>query len=96
MDDITEALIAGEDMETGAARTLLRYAVQRQIFSPYSGEILDVRRAVLLDGTDHGGGMMIMTAAEYDIVLEKSGGHEKLEAKFGHPLIAYDGRKLFK
>ena len=43
------------------ARELLRYAVQRQIFSPYGGEVLDVRRAVLLDGTDHGAHMTIMT-----------------------------------
>ena len=37
-----------------ADRELLRYAVATAIFSPYGGGLLDIRRAVLLDGTEHG------------------------------------------
>jgi hypothetical protein len=73
-------------------RKLLEAAVQRQIFDPYTGDILDVRRAVLIDGTDHnkGVGMHVMTAANYDkakaALIEKYG-----ENSFD----VYDGRELF-
>lgn len=95
MDDITKALLDGKGIDIGVARTILRYAVQRQIFSPYGGGILDVRRAVLLDGTDHGGKADIMTAAEYDIVIDRVGTLAELEEKLGYKVDIYDGRKLF-
>ena len=81
-------------------RELLRYACSRQIFSPYGGGILDVRRAVLIDGTDHTdakgkpGTMHVMTAAEFDKVIENVGGVEALKAKFGWDFEVYDGREL--
>jgi hypothetical protein len=75
------------------ARELLRYAVQRQIFSPYGGEVLDVSRAVLIDGTDHGGRMSIMSAAEYDKVLASlTASGTTLEGAFGHEVDVHDGR----
>jgi len=78
------------------ARELLKYAVQRQIFSPYGGDLLDMRRAVLIDGTDHGGRMNIMTAADYDKVLASLTAQGlSLEGAFGHEVDVYDGRKLF-
>jgi hypothetical protein len=95
MDDITAALLNGEDMEVGADRALLRSAVMRAITDPYSGALLDVRRAVLLDGSDHGGRMDIMTAEVYDVVLAKAGGLEPLKIKLGYELDVYDGRELF-
>lgn len=77
------------------ARELLRHAVQRQIFSPYGGGLLDVRRAVLIDGTDHGGKMIIMTAVEYDAVLESVGGVDALAHALSWNFAVYDGRILF-
>jgi hypothetical protein len=72
-------------------KTLLTAAVQRAIFSPYGGEVLDVRRAVLLDGTDHGRGIHVMTAAEFD-QIEAAFFERYPRADFD----VYDGRKLFK
>jgi hypothetical protein len=94
-NDITQALIPGDDIETGVGRELLRYAVQRAIFCPYCQKVLDVRDAVLLDGTGHGGRMDIMHAAEYDFVIEKTGSLEKLEQKFGYKVDILNGRELF-
>ncbi len=83
-------------------RAILMAAVQRQIFSPYSGQVLDVRRAVLIDGTDYqaagknaGGkpiGMHVMTSSDWDTA------REAFAAAFGNPGEAYDvhdGRLLF-
>ena len=42
----------------------MRYAIKRAIFCPYCQRVLDIRDAVLLDGSDHGGRMDILHAAE--------------------------------
>lgn len=84
-----------------ADRELLRFACSRQIFSPYGGGLLDVRRAVLVDGSDFtradgkAGGMLIMTGGEFDKVIENIGGVETLKEKLGHGFVVYDGRELF-
>lgn len=93
--DIADALLHPENQELSLARIALRYAVQRQIFCPYCDKVLDVRDAVLLDGSDHGGSMAIMHATEYDKVLAGVGTLEALEEKFGHKLDVQDGRVLF-
>jgi hypothetical protein len=71
-------------------RTLLKAAVQRYIFSPYGGEVLDMRRAVLIDGTDHGGTMHIMTGDEFDAI---EGPFFELFSRDDYDV--YDGRVLF-
>jgi hypothetical protein len=84
-----------------AARELLRYAVTTAILSPYGGGLLDIRRAVLIDGSDFtradgkAGAMIIMTAGEFDMVIENVGGLAALKEKLGHDFVVYDGRKLF-
>jgi hypothetical protein len=100
-DDISRALADGETMETGMARTLLRAAVSRVMFCPYCQTVLDVTRAVLLDGTDYTtpagakGGASVLDAACYDLALEKTGGLEKLQEGLGYQVDVYDGRVLF-
>lgn len=103
MDDISQALLDGKGLDVGAARTILRYAVQRQIVCPYSGVVLDVRRAVLLDGSDYErtdgtgrkGRMDIMDGAVYDHLLSKVGGLDALQEKLGYQVDVLDGRDLF-
>lgn len=103
MDDIASALLAGGSMETGANRAILRHAVMTAIFCPYTSVVLDVRRAVLIDGSDYQradgsgrGRMNIMTADAYEIVLERAGGLEKLQEGLGYKVDILDGRELFK
>ncbi len=93
--EIADALLYPEHQDRVLARTTLRYAVQRAIFCPYCGKILDIRDAVLLDGSDHGGKMHILHAAEYDRVIEAEGNLAALEEKFGHKIDVLDGRELF-
>jgi hypothetical protein len=81
------------------ARELLRYAVQTAIFSPYGG-VLDVRRAVVLDGSDFTradgkrGRMRVMTADEYDTLTGHPGGIDALKTALGHDFTVYDGRTM--
>lgn len=72
----------------------MRYAVQRAITCPYSGGVLDMRRAVLLDGSDHGGRMDLMCADCYDRLLSKVN-LEELQVKLGYQVDVLDGRVLF-
>lgn len=51
-----------------ANRALIKYAVQRAIFCPFSGAILDVSRAVLVQAT--GSRPFICTAAHWDTVKD--------------------------
>ena len=70
-------------------RELLKAAVMRQIFCPYSGRVLDVRDAVLIDGTDHGHGYGVMTSECFDLA------GAALFEKFGRDnFVVYDGRVL--
>jgi hypothetical protein len=82
-------------------REMLRHAVQTTIFSRYGGGVLDVRRAVLLDGTDftraadgRRGRMIIMTASEYDTAVEHTGGVDGLKVRLGHGFEVFDGRTM--
>lgn len=51
-------------IEAKVNRELIKYAVQRAIFCPYTGQVLDMRRAVLVQVK--GGGSFIMTADWWD------------------------------
>lgn len=70
--------------------------MQTAIFSPYGGGLLDMRLAVLIDGSDHGGTINVMTCAEYDKVLASlAASGTTLEGAFGHEVDVYDGRVLW-
>jgi len=77
-------------MERMADREILRYAVQREIFCPATGRILDVRDAVLLMGD--GIKARVICAEVWDEI-----GHVALEGCEAAGLVAevYDGRVLF-
>lgn len=93
--DLAEALAHPELRGRIAARITLRTAVQRQITCPYTGNLLDVRDAVLLDGSDHGGSMHIMSASAYEAVIKANGTLGNLERKLGYRVDIHDGRILF-
>jgi hypothetical protein len=92
MDDITKTLSEGGSIELGAQRALLRQAVMTAMFCPYSNVVLDVRRAVLLDGSDHGHHMLIMTAEVYDDVVANGLWDQSNRDDYD----VLDGRELFK
>lgn len=72
------------------ARELIKAAVMRQIFCPYTGVILDMRRAVLLDGSDNGHGIIILDGKAWDLV--------KVDflAVYSEEYDVYDGRELWR
>jgi hypothetical protein len=64
--------------------------VQKYIFSPYSGAVLDMRDAVVIDGTDNGKGIHVMSGAEFDVI------EEAFFTKFSREdFDVYDGRDIF-
>lgn len=89
--------------EHGTERTLhretLKYAVTRQIFDKVTGDVLDVRRAVLVEVTVVGGGhaIEVMTVDRFE---DAYGGHEGVarivaELPAGSTIEVEDGRGLF-
>jgi hypothetical protein len=73
-------------------RELLRSAVQRMIFCPYTGNVLDVRSAVLVDGTDaqpKSLGMFVMSGQAWALAKEA------FLAEYGEDFTIYDGSVLF-
>jgi hypothetical protein len=90
-----------DDLQRYLQRELLQHVVHTTIYSPHGGGVLDVRRAVLLDGTGftraadgQRGRMIIMTASEYDTLAEHLGGIDGLKVAFGHGFEVYDGRTM--
>lgn len=93
--EIMAALARGEDPDTIANREALRYAVQRTIFCPQSGRVLDVRRAVLVEITMPDGKVRsgVYDADWFDSVRHKL--EVGLEAD-RMTMAVHDGRELFK
>lgn len=81
--------ILTDHLEHTLRRNVLRYAVQRAIFCPVSGDILDMRRAVLFDVTADDGtaGTVVTTAAVFDKL--KDAPHLQVSD-------VHDGRELWK
>lgn len=73
-----------------AARLLLRAAVRQTVTCPFTGEVLDVTTAVLIDATRHGGGMAVLTAKAWDHASDLILGHIG-----GRDHDVYDGRLLY-
>lgn len=81
-----------------SGRQLVRAAVMRAIFCPYTGVVLDMRRAVVVDS---GIRSYVMVATYWDkVVASYEGGLEALSAdnktRTGREIKVYDGRELFK
>jgi hypothetical protein len=84
--------ISPEDKRAG--RQLVKAAVMREIFCPYTGDILDMRRAVVVDS---GYQTFVCAATHWDkIVLNYPGGLAAMERANKRPVTVYDGRELFK
>lgn len=91
-NSIQEYFMHGGDPDIAVKRETLTYAVQRLIFCPYTGALLDVRSTVMLDGSEHGQGMHVMTAEAWDSIKDSVFGEGKLNADDYEVL---DGRELF-
>jgi hypothetical protein len=82
-----------------AGRQLVRAAVVREIFCPYTSVILDMRRAVVIVTPT---GSFVCTGDHWDERMASVGGldvfREMVSKKLGRPaeVKVYDGRELFK
>jgi hypothetical protein len=69
------------------------------MFCPYSDKLLDVRSAVLIDGTDHGHKMYIMTAVIYDQLVKsdiwKVWNRDEYDVLDGRELFGKKAKKLW-
>lgn len=79
-----------DTIERMADREILRYAVQREIFCPASGKILDIRRAVLLMGEG-----IKARVVHADVWDEHEGKILAAIDEQGLTPEVYDGRELF-
>lgn len=77
--------ISPEDKRVG--RAIVKAAVVRQIFCPYTGQVLDMRRAVVVS-TDTIS--LVMTASRWDSLGKAERDVLRSQAK------VYDGRELFR
>jgi hypothetical protein len=68
-------------------QAIVKGAVMRAIFCPYTGQVLDMRRAVYVAGRKHS---YVMAAAHWDSLSESSRSTIRANA------TVYDGRELFK
>lgn len=91
---IMSDLANGVSVTDAVQREALLYAVQREITCPYSGVILDIRTAVLVEGTYADGraaGTHVLDGARYDTIAESlaSGAADK-----DLTLVITDGRVI--
>lgn len=77
-----------------AGQQIVKAAVMREIFCPYTGVILDMRRAVVIDD---GRRQLVCAATHWDKIVASYPGHlPALEEANKRPVTVYDGRELFK
>lgn len=77
-----------------AGRQIVKAMVMREIFCPYTGAVMDMRRAVVVDS---GYQTFVCAATHWDkIVLNYPGGLAAMERANKRPVTVYDGRELFK
>jgi hypothetical protein len=77
------------DIEEAVNREFLRYEVQKQVFCDYTGNVLDVRRTVLVNVDAGSGASYVMDASHWDKVKDGL-----LEA-FPGKVTVVDGREIF-
>lgn len=84
------------EVERRLSREALRYAVQRRISCPVSGEILDIRSAVLVEAYDGDrlATSLVVTAKVYDETVKKN--VDSSTGSLGmYRVEVFDGRQLF-
>lgn len=94
---VVKGYISADDKRVG--RLIVKAAVMRTIFCPFTNKVLDMRRAVVIVTPT---AQFVCSAAHWDDSLAKVGGLDQLRAqmagRLGRPadVDIYDGRELFK
>jgi hypothetical protein len=89
---VVDGYISPENKRAG--RQIVKAMVMREIFCPYTGAVMDMRRAVVVDS---GYRTFVCAATHWDkIVLNYPGGLPAMERANKRPVTVYDGRGLFK
>jgi hypothetical protein len=94
---VVEGYISPANRQAG--RMIVKAAVMREIFCPYTGVILDMRRAVVIVTPT---GSFVCTGAHWDDRMASVGGldafRDMVSKKLGRPaqVTVYDGRELFR
>jgi hypothetical protein len=87
-----------DGLEDFANREILRGLVQKQIFCPETGRVLDVRKAVAVEVTETETGrcvhLQVTTADAYDEVFAERAASCAAQVQ-GTSVTVYDGRILF-
>lgn len=86
---VVEGYISPEDKQAG--RMIVKAAVVRAIFCPFTGQILDMRRAVVVATPTRS---HVMVATKWDEVKDEFFG--QLTPELRERVTVYDGRELFK
>jgi len=86
-----EGYISLEDKQSG--RRIVKAAVMRAIFCPYTGVILDMRRAVVVSTPTS---MFVCAATHWDKTVQGLADAGKTIAELAPNTTVYDGRELFK
>jgi hypothetical protein len=83
--------ISPEDKRVG--RAIVKAAVMRAIFCPYTGAVLDMRRAVVVSTPDR---LFVCAATHWDKVVKGLADAGKTITELAPNTTVYDGRELFK
>lgn len=83
--------MSGDPFRNSINRESLKYMVQREIFCPFTGNVLDVRNAVEIDITKPDGKTVpiVMIAEHWDACKDE------VLATEGYTIEVLDGRELF-
>jgi hypothetical protein len=95
--DALNVLQRSSGLDDIANREILRGLVQKQIFCPATGRVLDIRKAVAVDVTHTETGrcavLQVTTASVYDeVIADRALACAQVE---GYTVTIYDGRILF-
>lgn len=90
----TAPTVVTDRLSKAENRQLLKAAVQAEIFCPFTGGVLDVRRAVLVQIS--GGRAYVMSAAHWDAVRDSvTSALTNIAQLSGATIDVIDGRELF-
>jgi len=88
---VVEGYISPENKRAG--RQIVKAAVMREMFCPYTGVILDMRRAVVVSTPSK---MFVCAATHWDKVAQGLADAGKTITELAPDTTVYDGRELFK
>src|SRR6185312_11610847 len=88
---VVKGYISPENKRAG--RQIVKAAVMREMFCPYTGVILDMRRAVVVSTPNR---MFVCAATHWDKVVQGLADAGKTITELAPDTTVYDGRELFK